>query len=140
MRFLHPELGWWMFAAFAVLGVLRWRVNRRFIASTTSRWLVGPAYRASRLRRLPSAVLVIAMLLLGCALMEPVRPYSQAVVTSRGLDIVVALDLSSSMLEEMGRIRPQRSSQTLTFSARDSAPMTSVKTRLPPPKRRSRRL
>src|SRR5207245_4857457 len=88
-------------------------------------------YRASWLRRLPLAVLAIAVLLLGGALMEPVLPYSQTAITSRGLDIVIALDLSSSMLEEMGRLRPPRTFQHLTFTARDSAaPARSVKTRL----------
>lgn len=131
MRFLHPELGWWMLAALAGLSVLRWRVKHRFVASTTVRWLSAPRYRASRLRRLPLAVLATGVLLLGGALMEPVLPYSQTEITSRGLDIVIALDLSSSMLEEMGRIRPPRTFQNLTFSARDSAaPMKSVKTRL----------
>jgi Ca-activated chloride channel family protein len=131
MRFLHPEFGWWIVAAFAVLGVLRWRAARRFVASTTVRWLAAPQYRASWLRRLPLAVFTVAMLLLGGALMEPVLPYAQTEITSRGLDIVIALDLSSSMLEEMGRIRPPRSFQNLTYSARDSAaPMKSVKTRL----------
>jgi Ca-activated chloride channel homolog len=131
MRFLHPEWGWWMLAALAALSVLRWRVKRRFVASTTVRWLSAPRYRASWLRRLPLAVLATGVLLLGGALMEPVLPYSQAEITSRGLDIVIALDLSSSMLEEMGRIRPPRTFQNLTFSARDSAaPMKSVKTRL----------
>jgi Ca-activated chloride channel family protein len=131
MRFLHPELAWWILAALAGLGVLRWRVKRRFVASTTVRWLSAPRYRASWLRRLPLAVLAIGVLLLGGALMEPVLPYSLAEIRSRGLDIVIALDLSSSMLEEMGRIRPPRTFQNLTFSARDSAaPMKSVKTRL----------
>jgi Ca-activated chloride channel homolog len=131
LRFLHPELGWWMLAALAGLAVLRWRVRRRFVASTTVRWLSAPRYQASWLRRLPLAVLAIGGLLLGCALMEPVLPYSQAEITSRGLDIVIALDLSSSMLEEMGRIRPPRTFQNLTFSARDSAaPVKSVKSRL----------
>jgi Ca-activated chloride channel family protein len=131
MRFLHPEFGWWMLAVAAVLGVLRWRVRRRFVASTTVRWLAAPAYRASFLRRLPLAALVAAVALVGCALMEPVLPYSQSEIRSRGLDIVIALDLSSSMLEEMGRIRPPRTFQNLTFSTADSAaPMKSVKTRL----------
>jgi Ca-activated chloride channel homolog len=131
MRFLHPEMGGWMLAALAGLAVLRWRVRRRFVASTTVRWLSAPRYRASWIRRLPLAVLAIGLLLLGCALMEPVLPYSQAEITSRGLDIVIALDLSSSMLEEMGRIRPPRTFQNLTFSARDSAaPMKSMTTRL----------
>jgi len=123
-----------MAAAVAVVLVLRWRMRRRFIASTTVRWLAASRYRASPLRRLPVVVLVAGLVLLGVALMQPVLPYSQAEITSRGLDIVIALDLSSSMLEEMGRIRPPRTFQNLTFSTRDSAaPMEttkSVKTRL----------
>jgi len=120
-----------MLAALAAVGIVRWRVQRRFVASTTVRWLSAPDYRASWLRRLPLAVIAIAVLLLGCALMEPVLPYSQAEITSRGLDIVITLDLSSSMLEEMGRVRPPRTFQNLTFSTRDSAaPAKSVKTRL----------
>jgi Ca-activated chloride channel family protein len=60
-----------------------------------------------------------------------VLPYAQTEITSRGLDIVIALDLSSSMLEAMGRIRPPRSFQNLTYTARDSAaPMKAVTTRL----------
>jgi len=131
VRFLHPEFGWWMAAALVALGVLRWRAARRFVASTTVRWLAAPQYRASSFRRLPLAVLALAMLLLAGALMDPVLPYAQTEITSRGLDIVIALDLSSSMLEQMGRIRPPRSLQNLTFTARDSvAPIKSVTTRL----------
>jgi Ca-activated chloride channel family protein len=131
MRFLHPEYGVWMLAALAALAVLRWRTRRPYIASTTVRWLAAPAYRASLVRRLPAAVLALALLLLGGALMQPVLPYSQTDITSRGLDIVIVLDLSSSMLEEMGRIRPPRTFQNLTFTTRDSAArMSSAKTRL----------
>src|SRR5262245_52293145 len=131
MRFLRPEFGWWLLAAAAVVALLRWRARRLFVASTTVRWLAAPEYRASILRRLPLFVLVVGIALLGAALMDPVLPYSQTEIRSRGLDIVMTLDLSSSMLEEMGRVRPPRSFQNLTFSSRDSAaPMKSVKTRL----------
>lgn len=120
-----------MVAALAVLGVLRWRAARRFVASTTVRWLAAPQYRASWFRRLPLVILALALLLLAGALMDPVLPYAQTEITSRGLDIVIALDLSSSMLEEMGRVRPPRSFQNLTYTARDSAaPMKTVTTRL----------
>jgi Ca-activated chloride channel homolog len=102
MRFLHPDLAWWLLAALAGLLVIRWRRRRRFVASSTVRWLSAPIYRASALRRLPIAVLATALALMFAALLEPVLPYAQSDVTSRGLDIVVALDLSSSMLEEMG--------------------------------------
>ena len=131
MRFLHPEYGAYIAAALAVALVLRWRLRRRFVASTTVRWLDAPAFRASPLRRLPLAVAALAVLLLAGAVMQPVLPYAQAEITSRGLDIVIALDLSSSMLEEMGRIRPPRSFQNLTFTSADSvAAAKAARTRL----------
>ncbi|HEV8347011.1 MAG TPA: VWA domain-containing protein [Vicinamibacterales bacterium] len=120
MRFLRPDLGWWLVAALVVAGAIRWRLRRTFAASTTVRWLSARAYRASVLRGLPAAVLAAALILIGVALMDPVLPYAQSAMTSRGLDIVIALDLSSSMLEEMGRPKPPRSFQNLTFSSRDA--------------------
>ena len=121
MRFLHPAYGWWMLAALAALGVIRWRVRRTFVASTTVRWLAAPRYRASWLRRLPVAVLATAVLLLACALAGPVLPYSQTAITSRGLDIVIALDLSSSMLEELGGAgQPGTSAKTRLAATKDA--------------------
>jgi Ca-activated chloride channel homolog len=120
MRFLRPDLGWWLVGALVVAGAIRWRLRRTFAASTTVRWLSARAYRASVLRGLPAAVLAAALILIGVALMDPVLPYAQSAMTSRGLDIVIALDLSSSMLEEMGRPKPPRSFQNLTFSSRDA--------------------
>jgi Ca-activated chloride channel family protein len=131
MRFLHPEAGWWIVAALAAVAIVRWRARRIFVGSSTVRWLDAPKYRASVLRRLPLGLLAVAVALLGGALMQPVLPYSQIEITSRGLDIVIVLDLSSSMLEEMGRVRPPRTLQNLTFTTSDSAAARkSVKTRL----------
>lgn len=101
MRFLHPEYAWWLAAAFAAVALLKWRVRWRFASFT--RVLPGRfPYRASRFRRLPFAVLAAAAALASLALMQPVIPYSQADLHSKGLDIVLLLDLSSSMQEEMG--------------------------------------
>jgi Ca-activated chloride channel family protein len=102
MRFLHPEYAWWLAAAFTAIALLKWRVRWHFAAFTSILpGRLGP-YGASLFRRLPFAVLAIAVALAGLALMQPVIPYSQAVLQSKGLDIVLLLDLSSSMQEEMG--------------------------------------
>ena len=131
MKFLHPEYGWWILASFAIGVLLRWRLRRRFVASTMVRWLAAPVYRASIVRRVPLALIAAALILVGGALMQPVLPYAQAEISSRGLDIVIALDLSSSMLEQMGRVRPPRTLQNLTFTSRDSAAaMKTTSTRL----------
>jgi Ca-activated chloride channel family protein len=102
MRFLFPAAGIWLAAAFAIVAVLKWRVRWRFAAFTAVLPARRFAFGASWLRRLPFAVLAVAAAFASLAIMQPVIPYSQADLQSRGLDIVLLLDLSSSMQEEMG--------------------------------------
>jgi Ca-activated chloride channel homolog len=102
MRLLHPEYAWWLLAALAAVAILKWRVRWRFAAFTSILPTRHSPYRASLFRRLPFAVLAVAAALAGVALMQPVIPYSQTDLSSKGLDIVLLLDLSSSMQEEMG--------------------------------------
>jgi len=101
MRFLHPEYGWWLLGAFAAVALLKWRVRWRAVAFTALLPNLK-GYRASILRRAPFAVLALAAAFTALALMQPVIPYSQTDLSSRGLDIVLVVDLSSSMQEEMG--------------------------------------
>jgi Ca-activated chloride channel family protein len=101
-RFLHPALAWWMLAAAAALLWMRSVRRRRLGAAVATPWLFAPPYRASVVRRLPVAVFALAILLLVCALMEPVLPFAVTTVRSHGLDIVIVLDLSSSMQERIG--------------------------------------
>src|SRR6478736_2652647 len=102
MRFLLPQAGVWLAAAFALLALLKWRLRWRFAAFTAVMPLRRFPYRASLLRRLPFAAMAVAAGFASLAIMQPVIPYSQADIQSRGLDIVLLLDLSSSMQEEMG--------------------------------------
>ena len=102
MKFLLPQAGVWLAAAVAVVALLKWRVRWRFAAFTAVLPLKRFPYRASPIRRLPFAALAIAAAFASLAIMQPVIPYSQADLQSRGLDIVLLLDLSSSMQEEMG--------------------------------------
>jgi Ca-activated chloride channel family protein len=120
MQFLRPELAWWLFGALAVLVVARARIRGRFAASTTLPRVAAARYRASLLRRLPLAVLAVALGLVVLALMDPVLSSTDTEVQSRGLDIVMLLDLSSSMQEQMERARPSRDMSHLTFTTRDS--------------------
>jgi Ca-activated chloride channel family protein len=102
MRFLHPEYAWWLLAAFAAVALLKWRVHWRFAAFTSVLPIRRFPQHASLFRRLPFVALAIAAAFAALALMQPVIPYSQADLHSKGLDIVLLLDLSSSMQEEMG--------------------------------------
>jgi Ca-activated chloride channel homolog len=114
MRFLRPELGWWVLAAFVAVAILRSGIRWRFAAFTA---VLPPRrfpFRASLIRRLPFAVLAAAAAFTGLAIMQPVIPYSQADLQSRGLDIVLLMDLSSSMQEEMGSGQRTTTTTTLT--------------------------
>ena len=128
MRFLHPEYAWWLVAAFAIVALLKWGVRWRFAAFT----VVLPSrrfpYRASLFRRLPFAVLAVAAALAGLALMQPVIPYSQADLSSKGLDIVLLLDLSSSMQEEMGSGQSLKTTTVAGGRTRMDAVKDAVKT------------
>jgi Ca-activated chloride channel family protein len=102
VRFLLPQAGVWLAITFALVALLKWRLRWRYAAFGAAVPLKRFAFRASPLRRLPFAALAVAAACASLAIMQPVIPYSQADLQSRGLDIVLLLDLSSSMQEEMG--------------------------------------
>ena len=98
----HPEYLWSV--PVVLLLILAWRRlrRRRFIAFPLARLLSRRLYRASRLRQAPALLAAAVLPLVALALSDPVLPYSERQITSRGLDIALVLDLSSSMQEPMG--------------------------------------
>jgi len=105
IRFLHPEIAWWLAGLLAAAIALRVFSRRRVGLATTTTWVFERSHRASLVRRVPAIVFLAGLLLLGGALMDPVLPLAEREVRSQGLDIVIALDLSSSMEEQMGHGR-----------------------------------
>ena len=116
MRFLYPEVGWWVLGAFLVVAIMKSGIRWRFAAFTAVLPSRRFPFRASIVRRLPFLALAIAAAFLGLAIMQPVIPFSQADLQSKGLDIVLLMDLSSSMQEEMGS--GQRTTTTTLAGAR----------------------
>jgi Ca-activated chloride channel homolog len=128
IRVLQPWLAPWLLGALAAIVLLKWRIRWRFAATTIVRALDRRMYRASMFRRLPFAVFALAMVLLGAALLQPVIPYSQADIESRGLDIVVLLDLSSSMQEEMGGAKAPAARPPVRVRTRLEATKSAIRT------------
>src|SRR5436190_2958393 len=115
----YPENLWVLPIALAVLLLLR-AVRRRPFAAFPLAALLAPArFRASRLRHIPTFVAAAALPLIAIALTEPVLPYAQGQMTSRGLDVVLVLDLSLSMQELMGQpgVMPPLTKATNTTTA-----------------------
>lgn len=116
---LRPEYLWAL--PVALIGVLAWRTVRRrpFVAFPMLGLLAPRVFRASRLRQAPVVLAAASLPLIALALGDPVRPYGETELKSRGLDIVLVLDLSSSMEEIMGADEP---ATTLGTETRAIAP------------------
>ena len=98
----HPAYLWAIPAALALIVVWRMLRRPRFVSFPLTSLLNAHQYRASRLRQAPTIAAAAVLPLIALALCEPVVPYSERQVTSRGVDIAIVLDLSSSMQELMG--------------------------------------
>lgn len=99
--FLHVDR-WWV-AILVVLGILiaRRLMRRRALAISTLR-LLGSSYRASRARHLPVLFVALSLAVVMAGVLDPVIPYSERQIEARGLDIVLVIDLSLSMYEQIG--------------------------------------
>jgi Ca-activated chloride channel family protein len=100
---LHPEVLWAVPALAALYAAWLLFRRRRFLAfSAVSRLQLLAHHRPSPFRRLPAVLAAAALVLIFVALMEPVIPYSESTIEAEGLDIVLVVDLSSSMAQIMG--------------------------------------
>jgi Ca-activated chloride channel homolog len=105
MRFEHPHLLWLLFLAVPALSAFlwwAWRTKKRLISQfVQSRLLanltVGVSARRQKARM---ALLVISLALLLVALARPQWGFTWEEAKQRGLDIVVAIDTSRSMLAD----------------------------------------
>ncbi len=115
ITFLQPQVA--LVLPLIAIALIAWRMlwRRRYVAFSTVTLFAGLRHRPSIVRRLPAALLLVAIGWMVAALAEPVIPHSEAVIQSQGLDIVLCLDLSSSMQEIMDDGRLARSAASLTL-------------------------
>jgi Ca-activated chloride channel family protein len=102
ISFLRPEV-LWAIPAFAVAFVV-WRLfrRRRFVAFSAVKQVKLLGHHPSPVRRLPTVLAALSLAMILAALMDPVVPFAESKIEAQGLDIVLVVDLSSSMLETMG--------------------------------------
>lgn len=102
LAFRHPGILWAALPLIVAVWLAgRWRRRRVYLAFSTADWIQRLQRRPSVLRRLPMLAIAAALASIVVALMDPMRPSSDLHVTAQGLDIVLVMDLSSSMLEPM---------------------------------------
>ncbi len=99
MRFARLELLWILVPLIAIVLALRWRRRRSYFTHPLLHYLQTRIRPASRLVFLPRFLELLSLGLLVVAILDPVLPASQRLIAKKGLDIIMVVDLSSSMQE-----------------------------------------
>jgi Ca-activated chloride channel family protein len=121
-----PEVIYFIVPPLVLVAWVRWRRAKSHYTHPLVFYLRGRIKPASRLVGLPKWLELVALVALGLALLKPVVPWAEHVVASRGLDIVLVLDLSSSMQEPIdleGALRRRR----LGISQKEKTRLDAVK-------------
>jgi Ca-activated chloride channel family protein len=110
MKFAHPAylLLFWLIPALACFFIYAFRKKDKLIKTFCGETLFAelvPAARRGR-QKLKAALLLAALCLLLLALMQPRWGFHWEDITRKGIDIIVAIDVSQSMLAE--DIKPTR--------------------------------
>jgi Ca-activated chloride channel family protein len=79
----------------------RWYSRRAYLSFSTADWIGRLQHRPSRVRRVPMIAASLALACILVALTDPMKASADLHVSAQGLDIVLVMDLSSSMLEAM---------------------------------------
>lgn len=100
MRFHNSDFLLLLLIVFGAFWLLRWKMRDPSRHSLVHRFRTWTLQR-TRWVRLPDFLTTAALLFVGLSLLDPVLSLSQIGVTTRGMNIVMLVDLSSSMLEFM---------------------------------------
>jgi len=101
MVFAQLHLLYILLPLILLLLYVRWRRNKTYFAHPFLLYLQRRIRPASPLVRVPGLLEVAALGLLVVAVLDPTLPYGERLIQKRGLDIILVLDLSSSMQEPM---------------------------------------
>jgi Ca-activated chloride channel family protein len=111
MKFARLDLLWIFIPLISFVLIVRWRRRKSHFTHPLLFYLKTRIRPASLTVYLPKFLEVIALGFLLVALLDPVLPYSERLVAKQGLDIIMVMDLSSSMQEPIdlkGALERQR--------------------------------
>ena len=111
MIFTRLDLLWFLVPALVLVLVIRWRKKKTYFTHPLVFYLQTRIRSASRFVYLPRFLEFLALGFLIVAVLDPVLPSADHFVVNRGLDVVLVLDLSSSMQEPIdlkGALERQR--------------------------------
>lgn len=102
MEFARFNVLYVLIGVFVVLFLVHWIKKNRYMGHSMANSSLLAAMRPSHLRFLPKILLVAGVIAAGIALMEPRITFKEGITELEGLDIVMVVDLSSSMQEVLG--------------------------------------
>src|SRR5919106_1503024 len=111
MKFARLDLIWIFIPLISFVLIVRWRRRKSHFTHPLLFYLKTRIRPASLLVYLPKFLEFVALGFLLVALLDPVLPYAERLVAKQGLDIIMVLDLSSSMQEPIdlkGALERQR--------------------------------
>jgi Ca-activated chloride channel family protein len=111
MQFARIELLWILIPAIALVLLLRWRRRKNYFTHPLLFYVKSRIRAAPRVVYLPRLLELLALGALIVALLDPVLPAAERLIAKKGLDIMMVLDLSSSMQEPIdlkGALERQR--------------------------------
>jgi Ca-activated chloride channel homolog len=111
MKFARLDLLWIFIPLLFLILMIRWRRRKSYFTHPLLFYLKTRIRPASGLVHLPKFFELIALGFLLVALLDPVLPHAERLVAKQGLDIILVMDLSSSMQEPIdlkGALERQR--------------------------------
>jgi Ca-activated chloride channel homolog len=111
MKFARLELLWLLIPIIFFILLIRWRKRKSYFTHPLLYYLKTQIRPASRLVYFPRFLELLSLGFLVIALLDPMLPSAERLIAKRGLDIMMILDLSSSMQEPIdlkGALERQR--------------------------------
>jgi Ca-activated chloride channel family protein len=126
MVFAHFDFLWTLLPLVLIVLIVRWSKKKNYCAHPLLFYLRTKIPPASRLVYLPKFLEFLALGFLMVALLDPVLPSAERLVVKSGLDILLVLDLSSSMQEPID-LRGALERQRLGIRSKEQTRLEAVK-------------
>jgi len=102
IQFAHLEYLYYILGAFLLVALIGWKKRRHYIGHSLAHYPMMLHMKPSHLRFVPRILIVMGVIAAGTALLDPRIIFREGVSRFEGLDIVLVVDLSSSMQEVLG--------------------------------------
>ena len=130
MSFARIELLYILVPAFLVLLIFQWIKRKHYLSHSLAAQPIVNSLRPSYLRLLPRVLVVGGVIAAGVTLLEPRIVFKEGVTQLQGLDIVLVVDLSSSMQEILGGWEEHREYYETRAQGTDRRQMPMPETRM----------